>query len=383
MSDCIIFIGDPGPYAKDILTALRQTGLSAKRIETTDHAVHLLDSDPPSAVLLDAELKNVDTFLEEFREVRSLAAVPVLLRVKKPDPALLTNMFRLGIDDFWVDGCVAHFNAFASLFGKKDAWNAVRAPAGKIILAHPDRLERAKVGRILRRNGFDTFFAGSTEELSAAIASQHARSFIVSSDLPGRPVTEVLSELTATSTPLPPFVLAARAEEMDSIRTSLPASLVVKYFERGTDPEGVTFVLNELLAPPPAGARRSARVLWGTPVTFHHKGGDEDMYGFSFNINLGGIYIRSLTALPLQTKIEVSFRPPFGRGQVFAEAQVVWRKLLGDTSGAASPPGMGIQFLDLWPADKAAYELGYQTLLEQTSTSPSSAAPPPAAESQS
>lgn len=377
MSDCIIFIGDPGPDAKDMLAVIREAGLFAKRIESSDNAVSILDKDPPCAVLVDGAMKNVDLFLEELREVRSLAAIPVLLRVNSPDPALLADAFRWGVDDFLVDGCSAQFSAFVATVGNKDSWSAVRAPAGQVILAHADRYERAKVGRILRRNGFDTFFAGSTDELAVAVQAKDARTVIVSCDIPGRPIGEMLSDFQKKGVDIPPFVLVAKADEIETLRGTIPESLSVKYFESGTDPEGVTFVLNELLAPPPAGARRSARVLWGTPVTFRHQGGEADMYGFSFNINMGGIYIRSLTSLPLQTKIDVSFRPPFGRGSVFAEAQVVWRKQPGDASGAASPPGMGVQFLDLWPADRAAYETGYQALLEQSSTSPSTAAPPP------
>lgn len=377
MSDCIIFIGDPGPDAKDMLAAIREAGLSAKRIESTEHAVSILEKEPPCAVILDGSMKNIDTFLEELREVRSLAAVPVLLRVSSPDPVLLADAFRWGVDDFLVDGCAAQFSAFAATIGNKESWSAVRAPAGQVILAHADRYERAKVGRILRRNGFDTFFAGSIDELAAAIQGKDARTVIVSCDIPGGSVESMLLDFQAKSVEVPPFVLVAKPDDIETIRCTVPESVRVKYFESGTDPEGVTFVLNELLAPPPAGARRSARVLWGTPVTFRHQGGEADMYGFSFNINMGGIYIRSLTSLPLQTKIDVAFRPPFGRGHVFAEAQVVWRKQPGDSSGAASPPGMGVQFLDLWPADQAAYEAGYQALLEQSSTSPSAAAPHP------
>jgi hypothetical protein len=200
---------------------------------------------------------------------------------------------------------------------------------------------------------------------------------IVSHDIPGQPVSDMLLDFHSRGEDIPPFVLVTKPEAIDAVRRKLPEDIKIKYFETGTDPEGITFVLNELLAPPPAGARRSARVLWGTPVSFMHAGGQNKMGGFTFNINMGGIYIRTLASLPLQSKIEVTFRPPFGRGQVFAEAQVVWRKQFGDTSGAASPPGMGVQFIDLWPADKAAYEVGYQSLLEQTSTSPSTAAPPP------
>jgi hypothetical protein len=377
MSDFITFVGDPGPDAGKLLEVIRNSGLGAKRVDASDRAVGALDKEPPLAAVVNGEWSDLRAFLEGARETRSLSAVPVLLRVKEADPVLLVDAFRLGVDDFFVDGSLGQFSALIATVAKKDAWSAVRAPAGQVILAHADRHERAKVGRILQRNGFDTFFAGSTDELKEAIQHKKSRAVIVSCDIPGEPVVDMILNLMESDETLPPMVLAATAEVIDDARKKLPDGALVKYFETGTDPEGVTFVLNELLAPPPAGARRSARILWATPVSFKYTGGDMVMNGFMFNINQGGVYVRTLTSLPLQTKIEVSFRPPFGRGQVVADAQVVWRKQMGDTSGAASPPGMGLQFLELWPSDQAAYDVGYQTLLEQTSTSSSSVAPPP------
>jgi hypothetical protein len=155
-------------------------------------------------------------------------------------------------------------------------------------------------------------------------------------------------------------------DKVKAMNETLQVGTKLRIFEAEADAEGLTFVLNELLAPPPAGVRRSVRILYGAPASFVHEGGDDWIHGFTYNINLGGVYIRTLTPLPLQTKIELSFRPPFGRGQVIAEAQVVWRKKIGDISGAASPPGMGVQFTKMWQADRAGYEAGYQLLLEQT-----------------
>lgn len=378
MSDHITFIGNPGPDIKAMLSVIKEAGLSARRIESAEHAVSILEREPPCALFLDAKQENLQAFLQEFRENRVLFAVPVLLRVEAMDALLLGNAYRWGVDDFIVDGYnMSQFSAFVAAVGNKDSWNAVRAPAGQVILAHPDRRDRVEIGRILKRNGFDTFFAGSAEELTAAIREKNARAVIVSCDIPGKPVAEMLLESHREQDELPPFVLAVGPDKIEEISKKIPDGMSVRLFETGSDPEGITFVLNELLAPPPVGTRRSERVLWGTPVSFIHRGGTGRMSGFSFNINLGGLYIRTLTSLPLQTKIELSFRPPYGRGLVLADAQVVWRKRLGDVSGAASPPGMGVQFLELWPADQAAHEVGYQKLVEQTAAGRSVTAPPP------
>ena len=364
MSKHLMFIGDPGKNAKHLLAVLRNVGLAAKRLENADDLTDKLSEEPPAAILFDAATENLQDAISSLRSHRTLASLPILLRVKEPAPEFLIEAFKWGVDDFFVEGAVDHFMALVSAIEKQDTWETVRAPAGQVILAHPDRLERAKFGRILKRNGFDTYFAGSSDELESAIRTQNARSIIVSDRIPKDPLS-VLNKIAEELTDLPPFVVVANPEALESVKQKVSDSINATFFEDGSDAEGITFLLNELLAPPPLGKRRSPRVLYGTPVAFVHKGGKQTTMGFTFNINHGGIYIRTLASLPLQTEIEIRFRPPFGRGEVFADAQVVWRKQLGDSAGAASPPGMGVQFLHLWTADLAAFEAGYSELLEQ------------------
>ena len=377
MSNHFMFLGDPGPDARAMLEVLRNIGLSAKRAEISDDLMSKLSESPPGALLVDSNVETLSETIASVRQDRVLSGIPILLRVTHPDPTLLAKAFKWGVDDYYVDGAVEQFGRLVSAIEKQESWKTVRAPAGKVILAHGERLERAQFGRILRRNGFDTYFAGNTDELETACVSQDARAIIVSLDLPGIPVLDIVAKLAGEVANLPPFVFVVRAELLEKTRDNIPAGICGKLFDADSDVEGITFVLNELLAPPPTGVRRSPRVLYGTPVAYVHEGGDMSMNGFVYNINYGGIYIRTLASLPLQTKISVTFRPPFGRGQVFADAQVVWRKQLGDTAGAASPPGMGIQFLDLWQADLAAYETGYNLLLEKNESSTSLPAPTP------
>jgi hypothetical protein len=63
--------------------------------------------------------------------------------------------------------------------------------------------------------------------------------------------------------------------------------------------------------------------------------------------------------------VEVRFQPPCGHGEVVALGQVVWRREFGKSNATASPPGMGVQFTEWAPADRAAYETGYGILLKE------------------
>ena len=325
--------------------------------------------------MLAADIDNASDLVAQIREVRTLADVPIVASVEEIDEEYLDGLFKSGIDDYHFIGSQKQFISLVATVAKSDSWSAIRAPAGQVIFADPERMERIRFGRVLRRNGFDTFFAGNAEELETAVNTVDARMVIASTRLEGGDLVDVIRAAKGGDES-PPWIVITTPDEADQLGERVPKKPEVVFFEAGSDAEGITFFMNELLAPPPVGARKSPRVLYNVPVSFVPHGGKVPFWGFTFNINLGGLYVRSLTSFPLQTPIDLVFRPPFGRGQVFATAQVVWQKKYGDTTGAASPPGMGIQFLEMWQADKAAYDTGYRILLEENHDKPTSSLGP-------
>ncbi len=361
MNQEFVFVGNPGPNAAAMLKTLHDSGLSPRRLAVSDNLPKEIAHGSPGIVMFGSDVKKLDQIVLEVREERTLASVPVLACVSDLDSDLLNEAFRSGMDDYLVNGSPQQFEALVAKLRQEDTWRVVRAPAGQVILAHSDRLERIRFSRVLRKNGFDTFFAASTDELREATKKVKARAVVAASALPGGSLLDLIEERDSES---PPWVVVATPDEMDTYADHIGNSRTA-LFETGADAEGLTFVMNELLAPPPVGVRKSPRILYGTPATFKYDGSEVPFHGFTYNVNIGGLYIRSLTPLPLQTHIEVTFAPPFGRGQVFATAQVVWCKQLGDATGAASPPGMGIQFLHMEPADKAGFEAGYALLVEK------------------
>ncbi len=362
MNQNFVYFGNPGSDAASILQILSEVGLTPKRMQASSEAAKEIAASAPVAIMLGEGIEDSETFIATLREEQSLFTVPILASVSAPDAEALEEAFRIGIDDYVVQGSTKQFRALLSTLTDEDSWGAVRAPAGKVILAHADRSERVRLGKVLRRNGYDTFFAANTNELENAVKSVDARAVVASAELPEDNVIEVMGEVTDNMASPPPWVLIAPNKEVAQLASIAPASTQTSFFETGSDAEGLTFVMNEMLAPPPAGVRKSARILYNTPVQFRPEDGDTPFWGYSFNVSLGGLYVRSLAGLPLQTRTVVEFRPPHGRGLVVAIAQVVWTKKPGDTGGNASPPGMGIQFLDMWPADTAAFEAGYDIL---------------------
>ena len=122
--------------------------------------------------------------------------------------------------------------------------------------------------------------------------------------------------------------------------------------------------MNELLAPAPPEGRRTPRLLYESTVAYTHEGSNEKFFGYTYNINSGGLFIRTLTPPPRQSQISVTFRPPCGKGLVTGTAQVVWVSNYRSEGPSTSPAGMGVQLVGWSPADRAGFEGGYRALLE-------------------
>jgi CheY-like chemotaxis protein len=359
-----------------MLLTLKDSALSAKRLHPGDGLRDELVAADPLAVIFDESCVERGATVAHLREHPKLLNVPMIARVPRLHPETVARAFRDGLDDYYLDGVREQFTALVSAVKRESSWGAVRAPVGQVVLAHPDRLERVRLANVLRRNGYDTYFAATVEEMEKALAKGSHRAVVASVTLPGRALPEVVGENGQGSDP-PPWVVVASEEEADRLMNSLPDRPMCRILKAGADPEGLTFLMNEMLSPPPAGVRRSARLLYGGLVSFCASGSDVRFYGYTFNASLGGVYVRSLTSLPLQSLIEVRLVPPCGQGEVVATAQVCWVKRWGDTGGAASPPGMGLQFLEMWPADQGGFEAGYAALLERSNETPTGAAPTP------
>jgi CheY-like chemotaxis protein len=314
-------------------------------------------------VVFNSELEDLSWLVTTLREDPALSDTPMLVWVSRIDNKFLKHAFRCGLDDYVLEGNPEHLDEILATVKHESPWKAVRAPLGQVILAHPERTERVRLSRVLQRNGFDIRFASSTEELKETRDRVPARAVIASVDLPGQSVLELIKGQEAREAP--GWIVVASAEEIKEIGGQLPDAPRTALFEIGSDAEAITFMMNDLLSVPVMQARKSPRLLFSTPVSIVHTSGDVSFYGFTYNLNLNGLYIRTLTPLPVSSQIDVSFRPPFSKEQVFATSLVVWCKQLRETEGPRSPPGMGIQFVEMGQADRSAIEDGYNTLLKK------------------
>jgi CheY-like chemotaxis protein len=363
MSKTFCLIGDPGPGGNAMLKLLRDAGLDPRRTEPSSESLAELAEDRPIALAIGDGIANRRELVAELRERPVFDEVPVLVRIGAPDPAVAEQAFADGADDLLIDDTPAQFAALIKSLQSKDVWSAVRAPTGLVLLADAGRQERVRMAHVLRRNGFDIHFAADLGELERALDSDLApRAVVASAQLPGGSLIETLQRIAADGKAAAPWVIINAGAEERAINEVLVANTPRIAFGEGGDAEHLTFLMNELLSPIPPNVRRTPRLLYGTLASFTHEGSTDVFHGYTYNVNQGGLFVRTLTPSPLNSRIEIRFRPPNGIGEVVAKAQVVWRREFSASGGAASPPGIGVQFVDWAVADKAGFEAGYAAL---------------------
>jgi hypothetical protein len=369
MERTFVFVGDPGPDAPRMLGILTAAQVKPRRCPPDSEAAEI-EAACPVAIAFASDVPHRDQRIVALRERAALHRVPILTRVRSRDDAEVQQVFKEGADGFLLDGEPEHFDALVAALVNEDSWQTVRAPAGRVILAHPDRPSRVRIARVLRRNGFDPHFAATAHELTAAIAEVETRAVVASTTLPGPPlVASLVGGGRAADGSPPAWLVLAPHQDLDGLQGALSAHAACRLADEEADPEASTFLLNELLLPEQPKQRRSPRLLYGAMVSFGPEGsGATPFSGFTYNVNAGGLFIRTLTPLPLQSRLSIAFTPPFGRGTVCFMVQVVWRKEFGDEAGAATPPGMGVQIVDAWPADLKGFEAGYQVLCERSNS---------------
>jgi uncharacterized protein (TIGR02266 family) len=355
-SVAILFVGDPGPERVAILDAIRKVGLDPQRIDPDADLAEALARSRPLAVVVGPDVENRRELVTTLRERPEVTDIPVLARVLSPSSAQIERAILDGCDDVIIDGAVNQFVAFLSQLAASDVWATVRAPQGLAVLAEADRAERVRIAHILRRNGFDVRFARDGAGIAESLAADAPRVVISSTRL----AAAVQPNAVPDEVELPWVVFGEQRPNDDQLRQAGVSKVsLVKDIENA---EQLTFAINDLLAPAPPEERRTPRLLYGATVRFGTADDSAIFNGYAYNINSGGMFVRTLIPLPKGSRIKVRFTPPHGHGEVEAVAQVVWVRKFADSEGAASPAGMGIQFVEWNAGDQAVYEMGYAQL---------------------
>jgi DNA-binding response OmpR family regulator/Tfp pilus assembly protein PilZ len=338
--------------------------LELRTLANLKEAKRELEPTPPLCAVVDCASPLGSEAALALRMSSKLVDTPVVAVVAAPWSQELLETFALGVDDYV---------PAAELGLLRDKLVALRGGpggaalhlSGRVVLADSDRERRVHLARHLRKMGLQVDFAVSGVGLPDEVA---VKLVVASCDLPPDGAARALQQFRTGPGVRIPWVLVGTSEELAAARALLDEQPGVNYTDRSSDPARIVFTANQLMIGSVRSMRRSPRLSYESAVRFELLGEtaapQPQMWGYSYNINRGGLYIRTLTPPALGQDLSLEILPPHGRGHAIVDAKVVWRQEYAGSKGY--PPGVGVEYAPVQALpDAAALEAGYTKLLDE------------------
>ncbi len=314
---------------------------------------------PPLCLLVDCNTASGQEAALGIRMTAALGDTPVLALIGAPWSDELAETFAMGADDY------VPRDQLGALRAKLAVLRAPGTPAamhrtGTVILADSDRERRVHLARHLRGMGLVVEFAVSGEGLPSDTT---VKLVVAHSDLPPDGAVGNLDRYRTGPGAKIPWVVVGPRSEMEAARVAFIDRPRVAFFDRNSDAAGIIFTANQVMTSAARSMRRSHRLIYETAVTFQVGSTGPREWGITYNLNRGGLFVRTLTPPALGVEVQLELTPPHGRGHAIVDTRVVWRQEYSGSKGY--PPGFGVEFLEVQPPpDLAALHAGYTQLLE-------------------
>jgi len=347
----LLAVGRFGPGDRRVLeTAAAE---AAYNLEVTDTIVRLRTR-PAHALLVESSALAEQAFAVRLDPEH--ATVPVLALSSDVDELSFATAFAFGADD------VVPLGRARPLIHRLRALPRQKLPAsgdgrGSALIADPDQSRRVVLGRVLKNAGYSVIFAASADDVPSYAGDGDVVLVVLSVELDARP--RALIERARSSGSAAMWIVTAPPRMLREQRLALADLNGVTVMDGYGPTENVLFLSNELTGRGFANQRASPRLLYGTAVAARGAGRVEDEIGFTYNISLNGLYIRTLVP-PDDDSVWLELRPPRSERRVRLVGRVAWRRPFGSSQRATVPPGFGVEIVDGARADLAAWSAGYE-----------------------
>jgi CheY-like chemotaxis protein len=320
--------------AKTIADNFANTKASLSRLDT-----------PPRCLIVDARAQQAEGFVTWARDSVRLCDTPVILLVNKPTEEAFLVARQCGADDVvGIDdaaGLARRVNNLAAFVP------GARPPStlGVALVAHPDDARRRHAGWILRRAGYEVVFATTQQDTVVLGFKKRPAIAVVSADLIDRgDLTAAVSSLRSDAR-LPTLPVVVLVGE-DGPTPNAPFLARVGLASDAKDWDHLLFQISNVTRPSVAELRASPRVFWATMVAFRSTGDFEASLGLTYDISLGGIFVRTTDAPPVGSTVNLDVRFSEVASQVLSlRARVVWANQMRAGAAGKTPAGFGTEII--------------------------------------
>lgn len=317
------------------------------RVHTVDDVAALRDAHQtlrPTCCITRAGDPSQAELVATARESAGWEAVPMLGVVAAPNREALHAVFALGVDDYVpADGLFALAPKIHGLI--RGGAMPVRDHAACVVLADPSRARRAQLARQVRRLGLDVHFADNHLGVGDRAG---VRLVVAAVDLPSVGAFECMRAFRRrTGRVDTPWIIVGDPGDHARVRTSLIGEPNVAWFPALGDPAQIVSVANRMLRRDAPSLRRSARLPLLAPALVELDDATSPLWSCTYNLSLGGVFLRTLVPPPVGTSTRVSFVVADGGDPLTLPGSVVWR--VEARAAVGHPPGFGVKFEESMP----------------------------------
>jgi Tfp pilus assembly protein PilZ len=356
-----------GAFGEDTIRRLNEEmvsslGVALVVVPRCDETPEVLTAIDPVAILVRPDAPGAEQAYAHLRGQARFAQVPLFGVPEERNDLAFTEVFSWGGDDLVsLSSPQALARRLRPLVARGAAASGEwRAAQGMAIVAGEDARWRSVMGRALHNGGFLVRFVTSADDLEKEATAEGVRLVVAVEDLGA--VAAVTAARGRGSEAA--WVVVAPPKKMAATHAAVAALSRVSVADGYAPPENVLFLSNELLNQRGVDKRASPRLLYGTAVAFRAAGRDEDEIGFSYNINAGGVYVRTLAPLEPGQDVWLEMWPPRSERRVRLSGKVAWRRAYGPQERATVPAGFGVQITDGLGGDLDRWRAGYDAFAE-------------------
>jgi uncharacterized protein (TIGR02266 family) len=217
--------------------------------------------------------------------------------------------------------------------------------AKTVLIADDTAFVRDRFGAALAEAGHDALLSGSAADVLARLRATQSDLDLVVLDLhlPGAKGVALVRAIRDAGCRAPILVFSGTIANAEEVR-ELASLGVSAFINEYTAPPHILPALAPHLFPDSFNRRSSPRVALS--VTVSMRVDHVIASAVSSNVSKGGVFLRTMTPLPVGKRLRVRFRLPCG-GEIDGEATVAW---------SDARCGMGLQFVTIGPEGQTALD---------------------------
>lgn len=322
-------------------TALRECTVDARlrfvEAQGADELAALMGLRPPRAVAFSLDDPAAPRLCGMVRGDPSNAGVALFAVAERADEESFHRALSWGANDVIArDALSRMLPVLAALHGVPAAPVISR---GRAIVSHPESHRRAVLASSVAGAGYSVVTVSGPRSLRTALGEAPAGLVVAGARDADDPAFEAMLHARAGGS-LTPWVMSMPQGSLGKARAVVAGLPGVALHDSSTPPDGVLFLLNELASDRFRNVRSATRVLLASAV--HLAAPGVDVSALTYNVSEGGLFVRTLTPVAIDTHVTVAMLAPGTRSPVRIEARVAWQRPFGPLSQAVCPPGIGL-----------------------------------------